>query len=63
MNELIAESQCRCPFCAERITLVVDFSAGSQSYIEDCQVCCQPMEVTVGVGAGEQRSVRVERAN
>ena len=63
MTELIAESHCHCPFCAERITLVVDYSAGSQSYIEDCQVCCQPMEVTVGVGAGGHRSVRVECAN
>ena len=62
MTDLISESQRCCPFCAERITLVVDYSAGTQSYIEDCQVCCQPMEVTVCVDAGGQRSVRVERA-
>ena len=62
MTDLISESQCHCPFCAERITLVVDFSAGPQSYIEDCQVCCQPMEVTLCEDAGGQRSVRVERA-
>lgn len=62
MTELISECQCHCPFCAERITLVVDFSAGPQRYVEDCQVCCQPMEVTVGMEAGGQRSVRVESA-
>ena len=62
MTELISERLCHCPFCAERITLVVDFSAGSQSYIEDCQVCCQPMEVMVDVEAGGQQSVRVVRA-
>jgi hypothetical protein len=62
MTELISERHCHCPFCAERITLVVDFSAGSQSYIEDCPVCCQPMEVTVCVDAGGQQSVRLERA-
>ena len=46
MSELISEVRCHCPFCAEPITLVVDYSTGSQAYIEDCQVCCQPMEVT-----------------
>jgi len=28
----------------------VDLSAGSQSYVEDCQVCCQPIQLSVGVG-------------
>jgi hypothetical protein len=63
MSELISEERSRCPFCAETITIVVDFSAGSQSYIEDCQVCCQPMEVVVDVGTDGHQSVRVERAS
>lgn len=40
-----------CPYCGEVIELAVDTSAGSSSYVEDCQVCCQPMQVTVEVGA------------
>ena len=63
MTELISEEPCHCPFCAEPITLVVDFSAGSQVYVEDCQVCCQPMEVAVGVGPDGGPSVRVARAS
>lgn len=63
MSELISEERCHCPFCAEPITIVVDFSAGSQAYIEDCQVCCQPMEVFVEAGADGHQSVRVARAN
>ena len=59
MSELISEERCHCPFCAEPITLVVDFSAGSQTYIEDCQVCCQPMEISVGVAADGEHSVQV----
>jgi hypothetical protein len=39
------------------------FSGGSQTYIEDCQVCCQPMGVVVDVGADGEQSVRVERAS
>jgi Cysteine-rich CPXCG len=51
-----------CPYCAETIDLRLDLSGGSQSYVEDCQVCCQPMRVTVQVGsAGEMESVDVER--
>lgn len=59
MSDLISEERCHCPFCAEPITLVVDFSAGSQTYIEDCQVCCQPMEISVDVEADGQQSVQV----
>lgn len=32
-----------CAFCGEPNMTFVDFSAGmQQSYVEDCQVCCQP---------------------
>ena len=34
-----------CPYCGEFISLVVDASAGAQSYVEDCPVCCRPMVV------------------
>jgi len=27
--------------------IVIDLSAGAQSYVEDCQICCQPWEVRV----------------
>jgi len=63
MSELISEERCHCPFCAEPISIVVDFSAGPQAYIEDCQVCCQPMEVVVAVDTDDQRSVQVRRAS
>jgi hypothetical protein len=34
-----------CPACGEQIGTAIDLSAGSLSYIEDCQVCCQPMVI------------------
>ena len=52
-----------CPFCAERMTIVVDLSAGGQSYVEDCQVCCQPMQVTYDVGDDELTGLQVDRAS
>ena len=38
--------QVQCPYCGEWIEIQVDASAGEQSYIEDCSVCCRPIEVT-----------------
>lgn len=38
-----------CPYCGEGYETVVDLSAGSQKYIEDCAVCCRPIEVTLRV--------------
>ena len=39
----------QCPYCGEPFDTTIDLSAGSASYIEDCQVCCQPIEFTVEV--------------
>ena len=33
-----------CPYCGEIIDIQVDPSAGDQNYIEDCPVCCRPIE-------------------
>jgi len=42
-----------CPYCNESITLLIDPSIPQQAYIEDCQVCCQPIEVRVELQDGE----------
>lgn len=42
-----------CPYCGEVIELLVDLSAGSQRYTEDCEVCCRPMVVCVEGGVGD----------
>ncbi len=40
-----------CPYCGEPIDLFIDASAGEQSYVEDCQVCCRPINVAVSPDA------------
>jgi transposase-like protein len=40
----------QCPYCGESYETVVDLSAGSQRYVEDCAVCCRPIEITLQVG-------------
>ena len=32
-----------CPYCGEPAEALLDLSAGDQSYIEDCPVCCRPV--------------------
>src|SRR3546814_19901218 len=49
----------RCPYCGEPIELFVDGSAGDQQYIEDCQVCCRPIVVTVALDAAGEPVVAV----
>jgi len=39
------EDEIQCPYCAERITVFVDPSQERQSYVEDCSVCCRPIEI------------------
>ncbi|MBZ0327446.1 MAG: CPXCG motif-containing cysteine-rich protein [Altibacter sp.] len=36
----------QCPYCWEEISMVLDPSVARQTYIEDCEVCCNPIEVT-----------------
>lgn len=38
-----------CPYCGEAFETVADPSAGSQHYVEDCAICCKPIEVRVRV--------------
>jgi hypothetical protein len=34
-----------CPHCWEEISFVLDISVPVQTYVEDCEVCCHPIEV------------------
>jgi transcription elongation factor Elf1 len=34
-----------CPYCWQKISMILDLSAGEQSYIEDCEVCCRPINI------------------
>ena len=46
-----------CPFCGSQIELVIDCSVPFQKYIEDCEVCCQPIVLVVSVDDDENISV------
>ena len=48
MQELEERSE-QCPYCGEMIDILIDISVPHQNYIEDCQVCCQPMTIDATV--------------
>jgi len=50
-----------CPYCGERIEVVIDGSVEEQIYIEDCQVCCQPIVLIVRMGDDGRPRVQTRR--
>ena len=60
---MLEEVALHCPYCGEAITVLVDASAPAQEYIEDCEVCCRPMVLTIYLdGGGIAVEVRHEDA-
>lgn len=47
------EHHFQCPYCWQDISMLLDPSIGNQSYIEDCEVCCNPIQLRV-VFRGEE---------
>lgn len=44
------EKHFTCPFCLEKISMLLDLSVeGAQTYIEDCEVCCNPIQLSYTV--------------
>jgi len=59
----VEDHAAQCPYCWEAFTLVLDLSAGSAVYTEDCPVCCQPILVTLSVTSDGDYLVDVTREN
>ena len=44
------EKKFKCPYCFEKISMILDLSnEGVQTYIEDCEVCCRPIQISFSV--------------
>ena len=62
MHAGLTDRRIRCPFCTARMDIVLDLTAGSQSYVEDCQVCCQPMQIRYEVDQDQLLALDISRA-
>jgi len=61
MYAAVQECEICCPWCWQSQNVLVDCSAGEQRVIEDCTVCCHPMELDISLEEVGIR-VRAERA-
>jgi len=59
---VLVEIQIQCPHCGETITSTADTSQGDYSTIEDCEVCCAPMNIEIICEPGEVKDIRVSPA-
>ena len=62
MEAAIVAARISCPHCGQSMEVVLDLSGGSQSYVEDCQVCCQPMQICFDVDDDHLQGLQVDRA-
>jgi transcription elongation factor Elf1 len=46
VNEL-TEKSIACPYCGETLDVLIDLTDLGEQYIEDCQVCCKPINFIV----------------
>ena len=46
----------QCPYCWENISFLLDTSAKQLNCIEDCEVCCNPIEITAIMSDGNLES-------
>ena len=55
------EFEVTCPYCGEQVTIYLE-SDVKGSFVQDCEVCCNPWRVRV-YGSGAERDVEVGRAD
>ncbi|AZG73563.1 CPXCG motif-containing cysteine-rich protein [Shewanella livingstonensis] len=58
MNQL-TEQLIDCPYCGETIEILIDSSDMGEQYIEDCQVCCKPINFLVSESVNGELNVNV----
>ena len=57
MIDPLIETRVQCPYCWEHFNLLVDASVTPQEYIEDCEVCCRPIDFSIEIDEFDRVSV------
>lgn len=52
-----------CPYCGENIAVIIDYSAGEQTYYEDCSVCCAPILFKLSESINGDLTLTIQRDN
>jgi hypothetical protein len=51
-----------CPYCWQRISILLEMEEGESQWIEDCEVCCNPILFQASCAEGQLLDFRYERA-
>jgi len=60
---LLKSKNIDCPYCGEDIEIIIDCSIDSQDYIEDCSVCCRPINLTIIINTEGEPQITVRNEN
>jgi hypothetical protein len=64
MSQALTYTNITCPYCYSAFPTEIDITAGSQDYYEDCQVCCNPIQLFIHIDAdGEITDIDVQPGN
>lgn len=58
MQNLLLEARVQCPYCWEQFSLLVDASVDTQEYVEDCEICCRPIDFVIDIDEQDQIQVQ-----
>ena len=59
---MMVEQEYTCPHCWRTNLITLDLSQGSQTFVQDCEVCCNPIEFRYSASGGELASFDYESA-
>ena len=59
----LKEQAIQCPYCGEGISILVDCSVEDQSYIEDCEVCCRPINLWIHIDLNQDAKIVAQLDN
>lgn len=63
MLNQVLEARVQCPYCWESFTLLIDGSVEQQEYVEDCEICCRPIDFAVSIDEQGQAQVEARLQN
>ena len=62
MNDKLSEKEITCPYCWEQFSLFIEPSLeAGESYIEDCYICCRPIEIYIVHQSQDTVEIRLSR--
>ena len=60
--EPLYEYEIECPYCGEVFSTAFEVEYGNNAFIEDCQVCCHPIQLHIFKDDDDSVSIGVGRS-